>query len=287
MKVQSLSVAVPIGCANTCKFCVSRMHHEHYKSILTDVCTRAHADKIMIRKLSFARDNGCNTLIITGSGEPMQNIPYLNDLAKWNWQLQSPFRWIEIQTSGRGLLAKENPIAFLRDVVGVSTISLSVVDIFDETRNAEIIGYTESIKDMCAEIKNANLNLRLSINMCNVLNDKSPEQIFDKCKELGANQVTFRELYSSKTDSKEDKWIDENNIDIFHLKWIINHILTKGYKLERLPFGATRYSVNEMSVVVDDDCMSTSVDKDELKYLILRPDGKLYTKWDDKGSLLF
>jgi hypothetical protein len=41
-----------------------------------------------------------------------------------------------------------------------------------------------------------------------------------------------------------------------------------------------------MSVVVDDDCMSTEV-KEDVKYLILQPNCKLYTKWDDEGSLLF
>jgi len=41
-----------------------------------------------------------------------------------------------------------------------------------------------------------------------------------------------------------------------------------------------------MSVVVDDDCMSTA-DKEDIKYLILRENCKLYTKWDDGGSLLF
>ena len=56
--------------------------------------------------------------------------------------------------------------------------------------------------------------------------------------------------------------------------------------LERLPFGALRYSVDGISTVVDDDCMNQEV-KDTLKYLILRPDCKLYTKWDDAGSLLF
>ena len=42
-----------------------------------------------------------------------------------------------------------------------------------------------------------------------------------------------------------------------------------------------------MSTVVDEDCMAKSEEKKALKYLILRPNCKLYTQWDDKGSLLF
>ena len=63
-------------------------------------------------------------------------------------------------------------------------------------------------------------------------------------------------------------------------------IITNGNKLERLPFGAIRYSVDGISTIVDDDCMSKE-NEEAIKYLILRPNCKLYTRWDDKGSLLF
>jgi len=33
--------------------------------------------------------------------------------------------------------------------------------------------------------------------------------------------------------------------------------------------------------------MDTPALAPKLRYLILRPDCRLYTKWDDKGSLLF
>jgi len=51
-------------------------------------------------------------------------------------------------------------------------------------------------------------------------------------------------------------------------------------------FGAVRYSVRDMSVVVDDDCMSAAV-KPVMKYLNPAARCKIYTKWDDRGSLLF
>ena len=55
--------------------------------------------------------------------------------------------------------------------------------------------------------------------------------------------------------------------------------------LEDTSFGFPRYSVNGMSIVLDDDCMKT---KDvNLRYIVLRQNCKLYTRWDDKGSILF
>ena len=65
-----------------------------------------------------------------------------------------------------------------------------------------------------------------------------------------------------------------------------NYVKTNGRKLDVLEFGQIRYDVNGISVVIDDDCMST-VPKEELKYLVLRPNCKLYSKWDSKASLLF
>ena len=71
-----------------------------------------------------------------------------------------------------------------------------------------------------------------------------------------------------------------------YVESIKNYIREYGRPLEVLAFGQTRYDVDGISTVLDDDCMSTQV-KPELKYLILRPNCKLYTKWDSTASLLF
>ena len=115
MEIQSLSICVPTkGCVNNCKFCVSRMHENEYKNFY---------NKIEIKKrMQFARDNGCNTLIFTGTGEPLQNTYYLKKIAEINNELPSPFVWIEFQTSGV-MLDLEN-LNFLKEI-GITTISLS------------------------------------------------------------------------------------------------------------------------------------------------------------------
>ena len=50
---------------------------------------------------------------------------------------------------------------------------------------------------------------------------------------------------------------------------------------------STIYDIEEMSMVVDDDCMSENVDKDTYKYLVLRENCKLYSHWETKASLIF
>ena len=113
-----------------------------------------------------------------------------------------------------------------------------------------------------------------------------PKEIFDRLRILNVDQVTFRVLYKSGGNTKQDNWIDKYAVKANAVKMIINYIKYHGNKLERLPFGAMKYSVHGISTVVDDDCMSKKM-KNVLKYMIIREDGKIYTKWDDKGSLIF
>ncbi len=58
-------------CMNDCAFCVSRMREDHYENrlaylpqALPPVAPEAQHD--YRKRLAFARDNGCNTVILTG-----------------------------------------------------------------------------------------------------------------------------------------------------------------------------------------------------------------------------
>ena len=307
LEIQSLSVCVPGGCPNKCKFCVSRMHPSNYEDQIEKNLRfyDLYSDDFC-RRLQFARDNGCNTVILTGDGEPLMNIKFLKDFAHWNNSIQSPFRWIEIQTSGVSL--DDEKLRFLRNTVGVSSISLSLSDMCDNESNQEMNDTPDKLKvdiaKLCSEIKRYDFNLRLSLNMTNRYEKRwgagkfDPKKTIDRyevcfegmmgrAKYLGANMVTFRQLYvSGDPDLEQNKWIAENRADETLLIVIKQTIREEGRMLEALPFGAVRYSYEGMSLVVDDDCMSTDV-KPVMKYLVLRPNCKLYTKWDDEGSILF
>lgn len=293
MIIQSLSIAVPAGCTNNCSFCVAHMHREDYCNQIeknrrfTDLYTKDYK-----KRLLFARDNGCNTVMLTGNGEPLLNQAFLEKFALWNESLPSPFIWIEIQTSGT--LLNDEYLRFLRNTVGVNTISLSLSSVFNNMKNAEYNktkkGLEVSIDSLCAEIKRYDFNLRLSLNMTDVYNDVEPEEIFNRAKQLQADQITFRKLYTSaeNPDSPENEWIRKHRCKDSKFTQIEEYVKTKGRPLEVLPFGAIKYSVFGLGIVVDSDCMSTEVKNDgAVKYLVLRENCKLYSQWDEKGSLIF
>jgi hypothetical protein len=291
MDIQSLSVVVPGGCPNRCRFCVSVLHPgSTLNQIEQNKRFRALYKRDFHRKMSFARDNGCNTIMLTGNGEPLINETFLNFFAEWNEKLNAPFRWIEIQTSGVTL--DDAKLRWLRDEVGVSTISLSLSDIFSSDRNMDYNQTPERLRveidALCSEIKRYDFGLRLSMNMTDGYATLPAEDVFQRAKALGANQITFRLLYSTEGEDPHgiNAWIQQHRCPEGKIAEIREFILRHGRPLERLPFGAMRYSVMGMSVVLDDDCMSTK-DAESLKYLILQPNCKLYTKWDDEGSLLF
>lgn len=137
MNIQSISIVVPTkGCINKCKFCVSCMHDNPYEN---------HFDEIQIRKrIKYAANNGVNTLILTGTGEALQNKAFLTKLANVLDKEHHPFPNVELQTSGVMLMDQNEFGEFvnisLLKRLGVNTISLSVSDIFDSPNNWRIIG---------------------------------------------------------------------------------------------------------------------------------------------------
>jgi hypothetical protein len=287
MEIQSLSVCVPAGCPNRCPFCVSRQHQETYDDAVYDEKYGADYERQLTQRMQFARDNHCNTVILTGSGEPVTNPRFLLRFAKINSEINTPFQWIEVQTSGVTLMSDKSHLHLLRGM-GVSTISLSVANIFNSESNAEIMGTPEkhwfNVSDLCREIKALGFNLRLSLNMSDIYNNISADMIFTAAQVMGADQITFRYLYENGEDTEQAEWVRQHP---YRPERSLEHyVVSHGRQLETLPFGATRYSVRGISTVLDSDCMSVKPNG-VIRYLILRENGKLYTKWDDKGSLLF
>jgi|GEM_PF-382157 len=310
MKIQSLQVCVPGKCVNKCKFCVSHMRKSEYNNVLSSSENKDWNYNLdaMKDRLDFARDNGCNTMMITGECEPQFNKDFLEILASRNKALDKPFRNIEIQTTGVGLT--DDILRFLKYNVGVKTISVSISDLWDSKNNAEIckmpIKLYIVLDDLCKQIKQFDFNLRLSINLLDnfenklldtcqsdnidydALRDNIITNIFNRCIELGANQVTFRKMYASDNDLEASIWTREHLPKLNWSNILNNYVMKYGTPLEMLEFGVVRYAVHGMSIVINNDCMSKSKDvTDSLRYLILRPDCKLYSAWDDKGSIIF
>lgn len=285
MNIQSLSIVVPTGyCQNRCQFCVSRMHCEDYGP---SIITKYGIPQSYINRIKFVHDCGCNTMMITGTAEPQQNLFFINQLMKVNKELPNPFYNIEIQTSGTSLTP--DIIAQLTQV-GVVTLALSL-NSFDDDNNWDIMRAGAHNRTMTTDeiIKCAHqngMNVRVSLNLTSEFAQYTPDDLFSWACAHDIEQLTFRKIYASNNQTKEDEWIAANQYPQNLFETLQIYVTHTGTEIARLPFGNIQYSVNGISVVIDTDCMAKE-NIDNLRYAILRPNGKLYSRWDDKGSLIF
>ncbi|MBE7018886.1 MAG: radical SAM protein [Ruminococcaceae bacterium] len=292
MNIQSLSIVVPNrSCINNCKFCVSRMHCEDipYHIHIDDPDFETHQSDYL-KRLAFARDNGCNTVMLTGSSEPQQNKQFLQYFAEMNKRLEKPFRWIEMQTTG--VLLDDGYLNFLRKSVGVNTISVSITSFDDEVNRSYVQmpeKYAVNLQELTKKIKSFGFNLRLSVNMTDYFNKyhRNAAEFFEDAKKLfNPDQMTIRLLYKTNDASPQSDWVNEHACNEDVTNEIVDTVRSNGIQLERLPYGRIKYSYLGMSLVVDDDCMSKTAVED-YKYLILQPNCRLYSRWDDTASLIF
>ena len=296
LNIQSLSIVVPNEkCINKCPFCVSRMtgsnayenrmslNHPHY-----DINVREY-----LKRLKYVADNGCQTIMLTGTSEPQQNKQFLATFALLHQQIGSPFHNIEMQTTGMLLEDNRDYLRFLRNFVGVNTVALSLNSLSDEMNNAvlgcEIPGKHLTIRHLCAQLKEYDFNIRICCNLTSKFNldDNLPSAFFRYFREeLHADQVTFRKMYASEKDTPQGKWLTENPFpeqQSLELETYLASFPVIGQTM----YGAEIWDIEGMSVVYDCDCMGKEPKGDTLKYLILRPNCKLYSQWDSKASLVF
>lgn len=330
MKVQSMSLCVPGKCINNCAYCVSQMHDSPYKNRIGESLREypvgyldpewPRAIRDYHKRLEFGRDNGTNSIVLTGTCEPMQHRNFLSMFAYLNDQLGSPFKMIDIQTTG--VFLDEAGLDFLQDKVGVTTIALSMADVFDHENNFNLQGVPPKLRfdmvDLCRRIRDRGLTLRICLNLTDVYTDVTSDGLLGAAEDLGGEQLVLRQMFAEKGGTTEkDLWIKEhalpdNNIVLvpsgpprpldpnrqpeppyklregLTMSSLHHYIEYQGKPLDILPYGATRYSVHGMSTVLDNDCMAQgNGDKQTLRYLVLREDCRLYTRWDDPASLLF
>lgn len=287
MNIQSLSIVVPTkACWNHCPYCVSHMHCEDYGNYSSktaeDIITLGY-----INRMKFVRDQGCNTLMITGTAEPQQNMFFIRHLLAVNAILPNPFYNIEFQTTGSGMTTE-----MIKELatLGVTTLALSISSL-DPDRNAEIIHMPEKLKTnflyLIMDAHEYGMNVRACLNLTDEFHRFQPEQYIKWAHDLGIEQLTFRRIAETgMVCSDERAWVSAHNMPWDEFQKIPAYIEKVGTPIARLPFGYIKYSIRDVSVVVDTNCLAKD-EIDNFKYAILRPNGKLYSRWDDKGSLIF
>ncbi|MFX1368702.1 MAG: radical SAM protein [Promethearchaeota archaeon] len=272
--IGSLQITVPAGCMNDCGFCVYKQHSSKFKTEWNSNHERWYWE--VERRIRYAADR-VEAVMITSHGEPTLNMAYIQDILNTLRTVSPSLAHVELQTSGVGLTEEKLNLLF---ELGVRVISLSVPAL-DKDKIVEIMCVPEKYKydpiKLSKLIRSKGFILRLSIAMTNWFDDCSLDQILNQLVAVWKpNQVSFKKIHGADdyASQKYDELVREfKSRESFK-------------RLELLPIGTWKYDAVGIGVVWNDDCM-VSKEQKVPRYLILQPDGKLYTRWDSKASVVF
>ncbi len=301
MKFQTLSVVVGNAACNArCPFCVSKM------TGLEQVSGRPALNVRNMRKaIALAKTGGVTTVIITGKGEPLL---YPAEVLEVAYKCQD-FPFVELQTNGRvfqdEMIRRDSNDTLLKAYclehktevtvdkylgglynAGVTSILLSNVGP-DQELNRSIYfpgDETYNIEKIVEKIQSKGLMVRLTTVGIKGGVD-SPEKIIeliDFAKRLGVKQITWRPVAASG-NGKQAQWANENRIEC--PEGVVAQIRNEGTLIYRLMHGAAVYDFNGINICIS-DCLTRGETAEDIRQLIVYPDGSLYTDWELKGSIL-
>lgn len=285
ISIKPLYIHVPgQACATPCAYCMTRSYMLRPSSCLDENSPRyVLCKQDFYKRMAFARDVGCNAIFIVGDCEPQKNRAFLERITIINNMLARPFRIIELTTTGRNL-TKEY-LYFLRSVIGVTTIDLNVAA-FDDTLNQELAGMINEdakveLVPLTHMIKDLTFNLHLHVYLSKYFERyrEDPTQFFKDCE----GKYCAQYLSIHNTPAPND-WLKSKAGSSTMQENVENYIKSRGTFLAEFPSYADVYALNNLIILMDppNEKNATMLDG-----LILQTDGHLYSKWDEKTSLVF
>jgi sulfatase maturation enzyme AslB (radical SAM superfamily) len=268
MKANSLSINIPYnGCDKDCQYCISKM--TGYTKFDKYLYNRN------LKKVKKIADNsGVNSVILTGKGEPLRNIEWVKRVSEVFEEYP-----LEIQTNGIVLDELYANILLSR---GIDTIAISV-DKWEDIQKASFI-------TKLATLNFFRFNIRLTVNVVNDIYEHKPQEFIDYCNTYDVDQLSFRNVVvpthrtGTVVSKYASKWIEKNierkkvNTFLESLGNTLNN--EKGTLVRSLPFGASIYMVDEVSITYFDYCIQDSSGDRDIRSLIYHEDGHLSTSWN-------
>jgi molybdenum cofactor biosynthesis enzyme MoaA len=271
MKANNLTISISAPCRKNCPYCISNMTF-HPKT--NDDLFQRNLEKAV----NMAHIYGVNSVLITSKGEPLLRLEYVKNVAECFKAFP-----LEIQTNGDMLIGMG--VLDMLYYSGVNTIAISV----------DSMAGIKTLEPVYSMIVGNGFNLRLTIVISDLWEEKDIRPVLDYCVLNGIRQLTFRlvtipEIY--RTDERSQatiKWIEENtkrsqkeffdSIDPF--------INDDNSLIRELPFGPKVYSAMGVAITTIPYCIQEHNNTQDIRSLIYHQDGHVYTSWDKPASILF
>jgi len=266
----NLQIDISNECKNSCPICISKMH----KPFPFNEASK----HVWLNGLKRGREL-CDTATISGRGEPLlftenTQTGRLWALFKSFQQVDNIFKQVDVQTSGTEFSA--NSLNMMSDC-NVSTVAISVANMFSSEQDLAFKGRRHldyRISTLCDRVKSWRFTLRLTVLLNTMHSVPYPEELIDYAGLLGADQLTFKELKIPENSQAllKSSWIKRNKMKPYLVNELRAYIEKEGVPIPNT--NPSLYKLFGMTVALDEDCMN------ETRYLVLRPNGKLYYSWN-------
>ena len=282
MKAQSLQVNLPSGCNADCPFCIAKATWK------TGVHDAGRIFGNLNRAFRFAKHHGVDSVMITSTGETTLNDgvgSIIHRAIRWN------FPAVEVQTNGQRLASEPE---LLRGYVtsGLTGLAVSIASP-DPVRNCEIIGVDFDYLQFMSHASEMGLLCRVALNMVEgeidweLLREWAPELVARGVHQLTLREIGMPEFNSLDTEKSNDvrAWVLEHGLDTDNINMIETEVKENGHLVRQTPFGSDIYDYKGLSTCLA-RCMIENPHPDEIRAMILQPNGHVYSSWQLPGSIL-
>jgi len=245
------------------------------------------------RAFAYAAFHRVDTVLITSGGEPLLDLSTVVRVAESAKLFTIPI--VEVQTNGVLLLefdVANAAIALdaLQDA-GVGTVAISTAAM-DPQESATIMGLpaNHDYLAVASEVKRSGMLCRVCLNLTRDFQLLEFDDYVDTLRMNGVHQLTLRQLgfpeVARDTDGarRVEEWIMDHKLEDDQEIRLEERIMSRGTPLRPLPHGDMVYDYRGLSVTVS-ACL-TETHRDEVRSLILQPDGHVYHSWNHRGSVL-
>ena len=288
MKATSLSINIQGPCDAQCPYCIAR---ETWKTGMRGTrLTMSALDKAY----RYAKWHGVDTVLVTGSGEPTERFEAA--IGAIRTAEEYGFPCIEMQTNGYNLWADTDKLARLVQK-GLTTLSISISHP-DPKISAEMVKLPSDYNymDLIRQANDLGLMVRVSLNLSKGVFPSGKvrdgymawlPEFAKTIKAAGAHQLTLRELgmpTGADESHKTVQWWKANRTTDEQMDAVVTVVTWGRNQLRKLSYGNMVYQFEGLGTTIS-TCMTDTTNPDEIRSLILQPDGHLYHTWGE-GSIL-
>jgi organic radical activating enzyme len=265
MKANNITICVPSdGCTRDCPYCVSKMTPDSIGVY------KFNEERVRLA-LNFATTLGATSLLITSRGEPMLNIEDVRMVLRAAKEKYLP---TEIQTNG-------DVDEYVEELAqgGLSVYAVSI----------DNAGQVKSQQQLYRRIIDNSMILRWTVVLHEETMKMGVAEWLALAESHGVRQLTFRKLTvpNNPRDPAPAEWIANNTHPLDAWMGALDRYVEKRKVIRTLAFGPKVIEAGSISLTYFPYCIQESGNEEELRSLILRDDGHVYTDWNSMASVLF